>query len=147
MVSIRTSSTEQLEIIVDENGQIRIPLLHPIQAVGKTTTELEAAVQEAYLTEKIYRTVTVHIYVPSLSYYVRGEIRAPGRYPLSQGRITFLQAIATGGGYTDFAAPGRIEIIRRGETLRVNAEDLDRHPERDIQVESGDVIVIPRARF
>jgi polysaccharide export outer membrane protein len=147
VMMVRTATAEQLEIVVDENGEVRLPLLDPIRAAGLTTTELEQAIKKAYIQGKIYKDVTVHAYVPSRSYFLQGEIRAPGRYPLSQGRITLLQAIATAGGYTDFAASGRVEIIRRGETIRVDVKDLEKYPDRDIQLESGDLIKIPRTRF
>lgn len=147
VIAIRTVTSEQIDVIVDENGEIRLPLLDSIRAVGLTGTELEHLIQKAYVQGKIYRNVTVNVYVPSRSYFIQGEIRAPGRYPLSSGRITLLQAIAAAGGYSEFAAPNRVEIIRRGETIRVDAKDLERYPEKDLELESGDLIRIPRARF
>jgi polysaccharide export outer membrane protein len=147
VMMIRTVTAEQMEVVVDENGEIRLPLLDPIRAVGLTVTELEQAIQKAYIQGKIYRNVTVHAYVPSRSYFLQGEIRAPGRYPLASGRITLLQAIAAAGGYSEFAAPNRVEIIRKGETIRVDAKEMERNPDKDMELESGDLIKVPRSRF
>ncbi|MDZ4199647.1 MAG: polysaccharide biosynthesis/export family protein [Kiritimatiellia bacterium] len=147
VLSIRTVTAEQFELIIDENGQIRLPLLDPIRAAGLTSTELEQVIQRAYIDQKIYRFVTAHVFVPIRSYFVRGEVRSPGRYPLTSGGVTLLQAIATAGGYTDFAAVTRIELIRGTVTTRVDARDLERFPEKDIKLESNDLIVIPRKWF
>lgn len=147
IVTIRTQTAEQIELVVDENGEIRLPLLPPIRAAGMTATELERAVQDGYIQNRIYRFVTVHVYVPVRLYFVRGEVRSPGRYPLTSGGVTLLQAIATAGGYTDFADPRRIQIIRGNETMRVNARDFERNPDRDIPLESGDLITVPRSWF
>lgn len=147
VMTIRTVTPEQMEVVVDENGEIRLPLLNPIRAMGLSVTELEQVVQKAYTQGKIYKQVTVNVYVPSRSYFLQGEIRAPGRYPLASGRITLLQAIAAAGGYSEFAAPSRVEIIRRGETLRVDAKDMEQNPDKDLELESGDVIKVPRSRF
>jgi len=146
-VTIRAATSEQYELVIDENGEIRLPLIAPIRALGLSSTELEKAIQKAYVDQQIYRFVTAHVFVPIRSYFVRGEVRSPGRYPLPAGRVTVLQVIATAGGYTDFARANRITIIRGSEKITVDARDFERNPEKDIVVEANDQIIVDRRWF
>jgi polysaccharide export outer membrane protein len=135
---------EQIEQMIDERGFINLPHIDTVLAAGRTSSELEAEIQRTYIERKIYRQITVNVVMPSQSYYIRGEVQRPGRYPLVTG-TTVLQAIAAAGGYTDYANPKNIRITRGGKVINVNARDLERRPERDVDVESGDVIVVPRS--
>jgi protein involved in polysaccharide export with SLBB domain len=137
---------QQNEDIIDENGSINMPYVGAIQAGGKTSTELEQAVQKAYIDQQIYKYVTVNVVVPARSYYVRGEIRQPGRFQLL-ARVTVVQAIAAAGGFTEFANPSKVEILRGNQRIRVDVSELEKHPERDKELESGDVIIVQRSFF
>lgn len=111
-----------------------------------TSSQLQAAIQKAYLDGKIYRHITINVMIPTQSYYVRGEVRQPGRFALTGG-MTILKALAAAGGYTEFANPRRVNVIRMGETFETNVRDIERSPERDVEVQPGDVIVVPRSMF
>ncbi len=137
---------DELQDIIDEAGYLNLPYIGAILAAGKTTSQLESEIQKTYLEKQIYKSVSVNVVLPSQSFFVRGEARGPGRFPLITG-MTVLQAISAAGGYTDFANPKDVNIIRGGKVIRVNATDLERHPEKDISIEPGDVIVIPRSFF
>ena len=93
---------QNIEGILDENGSINLPFLNFIEAAGKTASELEREILTRYVSEGYYRTLGVNIIIPTQSYFVRGEVRGPGRFPLTGG-VTILQALAAAGGYTEFA--------------------------------------------
>jgi polysaccharide export outer membrane protein len=135
---------EQVEDIVDEDGNVTIPLIGDIQAVGKSTAQLEGDIRRMYIDGGYYRDITVNAVMPSQHYFIRGEIRTPGRYPVVSG-ITIMQAIAAGGGYTEFASKRNLKLIRGGRTITVNIRDIERNPDQDIRLESGDVLVIERS--
>jgi polysaccharide biosynthesis/export protein VpsN len=137
---------QSMEDIIDENGAINLPYVGAIQAGGKTSTELEQTIQKAYVDQQIYKYITVNVVVPSRSYYVRGEIRQPGRFPLLS-RVTVIQAIAAAGGFTEFANPSKVEILRGNQRIRVDAAEFEKYPERDKEIESGDVIIVHRSFF
>ena len=137
---------QSIEGIVNENGAINMPYVGSIQAGGKTSTELEQTIQKAYIDQQIYRYITVTVVVPSRSYYVRGEIRQPGRFQLL-ARVTVVQAIAAAGGFTEFANPSKVEILRGNQRIRVDVAEFEKHPERDKELESGDVIIVQRSFF
>jgi protein involved in polysaccharide export with SLBB domain len=137
---------QQIEDIIDENGAMSMPYLGTIQAGGKTSTELEQTIQKTYIDQQIYKYITVNVVVPSRSYYVRGEIRQPGRFQLLS-RVTVNQAIAAAGGFTEFANPSKVEILRGSQRMRVDAAEFAKHPDRDKELESGDVIIVHRSFF
>ncbi len=137
---------DSIEDIIDESGSINLPFIGLIPAAGKTTSELEQIIQKTYLDRQIYKYITVNILVPTRSYYVRGEVRAPGRFSLLS-RVTVAQAIAAAGGFSEFADTGRIEVFRGKERIRVNIRDVEKRPERDVDLEPGDVIIVRRSFF
>lgn len=78
------------------------------------------------------------VFVPRAeTFYVFGEVRSPGSFPIQEG-LTVLQALSLAGGATEFAALNRITITRieDGEQveLRVRLDDL---------VQRDDTITVP----
>ncbi len=129
--------------IVDERGTITLDYIGRIKAEGLTSSELEEQVQKAYVDGQIYRSPTVKVMIASRNYYVRGEVRRPGSYPLT-GVVTLSQAIAAAGGYTEFANPRRVALTRGAINRNINMRDVERSPEQDEVLEAGDVIVVGR---
>jgi polysaccharide export outer membrane protein len=143
-ISIRAPQPEQFEMVIDENSCIKLPFIDTVQAAGLTTSELESRIKRTYIDKKIYRMVTVNVFVPMRSYFVQGEVRAPGRFPLATG-MTLLQAIATAGGFSDFADRSDVRILRGDKRMRFNTKEMESHPEKDVPVETGDVIIVTRS--
>lgn len=81
------------------------------------------------------------IFVPTLVFYVAGEVKQPGRYPFEEG-LTILKAVTTAGGFSDKAAPRRTHVIReQGGNKEKLAAKLDDH------IRPGDTIVVPESWF
>ena len=137
----------QIQTVIDEKGEITIPYIdEPVQAQGRTTSELERDIQRIYTEQQIYRNITVNVMTSSKTYYVEGEVRRPQEFPLNQ-RITLLQAIAAASGYTEYANRKKITIARQGEVIEADAKYLEKHPEEDIPIEAGDRIKVHRSLF
>lgn len=145
-IVIRSPAAETFEMAIDENGNIKLPYIDTVPAVGLTPTELEARIKRTYLDKKIFRMVTVNVFVPLRSYFVRGEVRNPGRFPLTSG-MTLVQAIATAGGFTEFADQNDVRVVRGERRLRHSVRKMEANPEEDIAVEAGDVIIVTRRFF
>ncbi|MBU1692958.1 MAG: polysaccharide export protein, partial [Verrucomicrobia bacterium] len=137
---------QNIEGILDENGCINLPFLDFVEAAGKTPSELEREIMTRYIEGGFYRTLGVNIIIPTQSYFVRGEVRGAGRFQLT-GRMTILQALATAGGFTEFANSRRVELLRGNQRIVVNVRELEKHPARDKELEAGDVIIVPRSAF
>ncbi len=137
---------ESIEDIVDEAGNVSIPHIGDIPALGKSTAELERDISRLYVEGGYYRNITVNVLMPARTYFIRGEVRSPGRFPVVGG-LTLNQAIAAAGGYTEFANQRNVKLLRGGTTQTINMRQINRNPEMDFRLESGDVIVVERSIF
>jgi protein involved in polysaccharide export with SLBB domain len=137
---------EMIEDIVDDGGNVTLPHLGDIYALGKSTSQIEADIRKRYIDGKIYNTITVNVVMPQRTYFIQGEVRQPGRYQIVGG-MTMMQAIAAAGGYTVFASPRKVILSRGGTKREINMRKVQRNPEEDIRLESGDVIVVERSMF
>jgi protein involved in polysaccharide export with SLBB domain len=133
---------QQLEVIVDENGEIS--LLHikdPIQAAGLTPSALENRIEQLYVEGGIYKNLSVNVTMTAMIYYIQGEVLAPGQFQLMSG-TTLLQAIAGARGYSPYANKKKVTITRHGKIYTFNAKELEKDPSKDVKVEAGDVIKV-----
>lgn len=148
MVALRGITPEQpnVELVVDEHGEIKLPYINNIKAEGLTTSELETLIRETYVQQKIYKRLTVNIIVPAMTaptFYVKGEVRSPGRLPYVNG-MTLLTAIVAAGGPTEYFTPN-MELLRGGKKLKFNYFDLEKHPEQDQPIQAGDIIIVNKS--
>lgn len=137
---------QMIENIVDENGDIELPFVSRVRVAGGTATEAQDVIRRAYIDQKIYRQLSVNVVIPARYYYIRGEVRQPGRYP-QVGGVTLLQAVATAGGYTEFANRRKMEVLRGEKKIPIDMQAIEKSPEMDRAVEPGDVIIVHRSFF
>lgn len=115
-------------------------------AAGKTAEQLAADVQHRLRGLIAEPRVTVVVALrrpPSVS--VLGEVRTPGRFEISPGEGV-LPALARAGGFTPFADPNRIFVVRAGSghRIRFRYDDLTsaRGASAGFVLRSGDVVVV-----
>lgn len=137
---------ESINEVVDAGGMITLTYIGDIKAAGLTSPQLERRIRDAYIAGKIYNDLTVNVSTPVQSYFMRGEVKRPSRYNLVS-RTTLGQAIATAGGYTDYANIKKVKIVRDGQTYIYNMRDVEESPETDPEIRSGDVVIIERSMF
>lgn len=134
------------EEIIKEDGEITLPLVGSIYAVGKTAGQLQAEIISRYV-PKYFVRLTVTVRPGDLVYYVRGEVKGAGRQ-LYVGEITVTKAIASAGDFTDFANHSNILLIRaNGQRIKVNGDAALQDSSRDPRVYPGDQIVVARRIF
>lgn len=136
---------QSLDVNIDENGEISLPLVGRIKAVGLTQSELAEHIQANYV-PRYYVRCTATVLVAQRFFYTSGEVRAPGRFLWSDD-TTLLKAISTAGGFTDYANRRKVELIRGKERQVYNCEDLQRNPAKDVPIRPGDTITVPRSIF
>ncbi|MBN1670660.1 MAG: polysaccharide export protein [Kiritimatiellae bacterium] len=134
---------QQIQDVVDQRGNVKLPFIGEIGVAGKTPAEVEAIIERKYVDGGIYKHVYASVLPPSSSYFMRGEIQRPGRYPLTRD-VTFVQAIAIAGGYTEYADSTRVQVIRGAKNFYINAKARERGKEKDEFIEPDDVIVVKR---
>jgi polysaccharide export outer membrane protein len=102
------------EFSVSAAGNVSLPLVGDVAAVGLTVPEfqhrVEAALRNGYLKDP-HVSVEVLTYRP---FYILGEVTKPGEYPYTNG-LTVLSAVATAEGFTYRANTKRV-LIRRSDS-------------------------------
>ncbi|TLP77559.1 polysaccharide biosynthesis/export family protein [Maribacter sp. ACAM166] len=82
---------QQLDYIVDKNGEIDFPVLGTIKILGYTPEETKILLKEKlkpYLKDPI-----INIRLRNFTVTVLGEVNRPGTYPVNGEQITVLEAI------------------------------------------------------
>jgi polysaccharide biosynthesis/export protein len=98
--------------IVDQVGNIAVPLIGNVRARGRTTTQLARAIT-ARLGRDFVRDPQVTVDVAlNRPFFILGEVRLPGQYPYVSG-MTVETAAAIAGGYTERASERCFRITRR----------------------------------
>jgi polysaccharide export outer membrane protein len=138
------------QVAVRPDGAISLPLVGDVPATGRSATEIATDVQRRL--HRFYQDdppVTVQVQeVKSYKIYVVGEVNKPGEFAPSQ-EVTVLMSLSLAGGFTRFADPDRIVIVRRdarGErripfdySAVVHHGDL----QQNIALELGDTVIVP----
>lgn len=144
------------EATVDPSGDITLPLLGKLAAIGKTTDQLGTEIA-AKLSAKYLQNPEVHVALKSSSSQritVDGAIAQPGIYPIA-GSTTLLQAIAQAKGTTADANARKVAVFRtingQRQAAAFDLTDIRRGKAADPPIYGNDIIVVDgsvtRARF
>jgi polysaccharide export outer membrane protein len=135
---------------VRPDGKISLPLIGDLEVSGLTPHVLQARLAkdlEAYI-HKPQVTVIVRE-VNSQKFYIIGQIERPGTYSLS-AHMTVLDALASAGGFRDFAKVDQIYLLRLRPDGSRNRLHFDyraavngKASYRDIELQIGDTLVVP----
>jgi polysaccharide export outer membrane protein len=135
---------------VRPDGFITLPLLGDVMANGRTVDAISKDIS-SQATKFYQEQPQVSVEVAELhSYrvYVMGEVTRPGEFT-PKAQISVLQAIALAGGFTRFAAPNKLMIVRHdshGERkipFSYGATVDDGDLMENLPLESNDTIVVP----
>ena len=156
------------EVLVAPDGRISVPLAGPQTAAGQTIEALQSQLAGS-IAGNFATTPTVLVSVaqvapkatggggaatkPSITVYVMGEANNPGQIQLGRG-TTVLQAFASMGGFTPFAATKRIQLRRTGADgiekiypIDYAAIEAGKSQAGRTTLIDGDVIVIPQRKL
>lgn len=148
----------ELAARVPESGSFAYPLIGEVQAVGRTTKQVEADIRSR-LAAKYLRNPSVTVTVDEFaerSVYVLGGVLKPSGYPYPLARrFTVLQLVSTAGGFTDRALKEYAQLLRRRENgerelVRFSIAEVERQVARgnaaaDLELAPDDLLVIPSA--
>lgn len=130
------------EFVLDEQGNLDMPLIGDVPARGKSLQDVESAIiarlKEGYLKDP---RVSLEIlnYRP---FFIQGEVKTAGQYPY-KADLTLQDAVAIAGGYT-YRANQKVVFIRKLDNNQEVQIPLGR--ER-IYIQPGDNIRIPERFF
>ncbi|MFK2898838.1 polysaccharide biosynthesis/export family protein [Dyella jejuensis] len=147
-----------VSVPVRPDGMITVPLIGDVIAGGKTPDQVSAEIKgklQSYVRDP--QVAVILIALRSNEYLSRvrvtGAVRSPISIPYRQG-MTVLDAVLAAGGITEFAAPDRTELYRKGDGGSTTSYSV--HLEKILQqgdlannypVQPGDVITVPQRAF
>jgi len=84
-------------------------------------------------------------------FYISGEVKKPGSYPITAG-LTILKAVSVAGGLTKFGGKSKVEILRKQQDgasrrIRVDLEDIERGKKPDVPLEAEDIVKVGKRVF
>jgi polysaccharide biosynthesis/export protein len=126
---------------VDIAGNITLPLIGPVAARGRTTTEVSAALvtrlRDGFLREP-HVAVEVEAYRP---FFILGEVTFPGQYPYV-AHMTVETAVAIAGGFSPRAFRRTVEVSRpvNGVVIRETVPTI-------MPIRPGDTILVSERWF
>jgi polysaccharide export outer membrane protein len=130
---------------VRPDGKITLPLVGDVVAGGVTPEKLKESVTQAISELVKVPQVTIFIrQVNSKKYYITGEARRTGPFPLITP-ITVFEALSNAGGLNEFAKKKKIVIWRKGQRINFNYKEVadGKNLEQNIYLEPGDHIIVP----
>lgn len=145
-------------LTVTDAGELDVPELGLVMAVGKTCGELAREIKSK-LEKTTYYKATVIIGIDQLNktlsgrkVYVVGQVKVTGPQEIPAGETwTVSKAILKAGGFTDFADKKRVRVVRAGahgkpgKTIYVNVTEIweKGRTDLDVPVVSEDLIYVP----
>jgi polysaccharide biosynthesis/export protein len=147
-VSVWENKELTLDLVVRPDGKISMPLIQDVMAEGATAAELAALIQRklaGFIKDPQVSVIVLQVNAPK--YFVIGNVAKPGTYSL-RSETSILQALALAGGFTQFASPRSIKLIRntggKQGVRKINYYDvIDTGGEGNFLLKSGDTIVVP----
>lgn len=147
-ISVWENKELTLDVMVRPDGKISVPLIQDVQAEGLTAGELADLIERKLMVYvKDPHVSIIVLQVNATKFFVMGYVKSPGTYPL-RGDVSVLQALSLAGGFTEFASPRRIRLVRksgnRQEVRVINYYDLiGGGGEGNYLLRPGDTIVVP----
>jgi polysaccharide export outer membrane protein len=136
-------------------GNLSMPLLGQVPAAGRTVEQVAQEITTG-LNRRYLRRASVSVAVikaVNYAFTIEGQIQKPGVYEIP-GRVSLLQAVALGSGFTADAEVEDIIVIRRmnGQqyAARFNIDDIRYARYPDPEIKQSDLIVVgtsQRSRF
>jgi polysaccharide export outer membrane protein len=138
-----------LNVPVRPDGKISLPLIDDVQAAGLTPAQLKDVLTERWKLFVSDPEVSVIVQeINSYKVFLVGEVTRPGELRL-KAKTSLAQAISLAGGFTAFAHPEKIVVLRRSAHVETRYEvnfkkvvSGDR-PELNMLLHPGDTVFVP----
>ena len=137
---------------VDTRGRISLPLIGGVDAVGRTSQQLERLIADR-LGENYLQSPQVSVFIKeftSLRFTVEGAVNKPGVFPLV-GQMTLLRALATAGGQGALSDVSEVMLFRvqpavGSVTLKYDVEKIRAGEMPDPLILNDDLLVVKRSK-
>ena len=140
------------QIVVRPDGRISLQLVNEVNVAGLTPTQLTDELKKKYAKELADPEVTVIVrsFTP-YKVYVDGEVKQVGVVALTPP-MSVMQSIAQAGGFTEFARPTEVVVIRRTPNnellaIPINVQTVidGTDMRQDINLAPYDIVYVPKS--
>lgn len=97
---------------IQPNGKVSLTTVGDVSAAGRTINSLQSTLTSLYQPHLQDPTVVVSLETAAAGVYVSGEVLRAGKIPLDRP-MTALEAVMEAGGFTKFANPKQVIVIRK----------------------------------
>jgi polysaccharide export outer membrane protein len=130
---------------VDTSGNISVPYAGGVRAVGRTPSEVQAAIVAAIKNRAIEPQAVVALANQNTSLIsVLGEVNNPNRFPAQPAGEHILDAITRAGGIKDQGHDSWVVLERGGKRASVPFGSLIYQPENNIWIWPNDTVYVYR---
>jgi polysaccharide export outer membrane protein len=144
----------EAELTVSPDGSVTFPYIGSLSVQGLTLGEIQEKIQKGLADYMKYPLVAVSLKKSrSRNFFVYGEVKLPGTFPL-ENDTTVLQAITSAGGFTRAASKKDVKVLRQkpdgsgNTTLTVNVDAIMSGKEKnEVKIEPGDVVTVSQRFF
>lgn len=147
-VGTTPDQTSVYNYLVDNDGNVDMPIIGKVHLGGLTKNEAEACIKSKvspFLAET--ETAIVHVRMINYKYAVLGGVNNPGLYTTRNEKVSILEAIAQAGDLTTFAYRDKIFLIRENsdgqkEYHQLNINDANIVSSPYYYLQQNDVIYV-----
>ena len=134
--------------LVDEKGEVPFPVIGSVKVAGLTVFEIQSKLQA--MANQYLESPIVRVRLMNFRATIIGEVKREGQITFNNNRVSLLEAIALGGGATDFADKSSVKLIRQtGDSIDVQYINLLKEEfvtSPYFYIHQNDIIVVPPAR-
>lgn len=130
--------------MVDEQGNIELPLIGKVKAEGKTIEQLTEEIRKKE--ELYYKDPIVNVRLINFTVSILGEVRKPGQYIIQNEKASILDAITLAGDLTPYGIRDNVLLVRneggRQVYARFNLRSKDIFENPNFYLKQGDLIYV-----
>lgn len=131
---------------VGESGSVDLPYIGAVAVLGRTPEQVAAEIERRLrgLSQNAQASVSVDR-GPARSVVVSGDVKTPGRQPLTAAGERLLDVIAVAGGPTARAADTEVRLTRGSDSAQVRLDRLRVGDVANVRLAPGDRVELLRA--
>jgi polysaccharide export outer membrane protein len=129
---------------VDQTGEISVPFVGRVRALGRRTGDVENDIKESLKmkTSDPQVVVTMADRKGGNLISIAGDVRNPSLVPVSLAGTKLIDAIAAAGGSVSAAYDTMVSVTRNNTTRSDTLQDVYNQPSKNISLKPGDTIVL-----
>ncbi|MDD4846399.1 MAG: polysaccharide biosynthesis/export family protein [Petrimonas sp.] len=133
--------------LVDNNGNVELPILGILNAKGLNTKELESLIEERLTPFFTGEMPIITIRILNYSVNVLGEVLRPGKFVTTNERMTIFEGLALAGDMTIYGRRDNVKVLREGingerNIYTVNLNDKNVFDSPAYFLEQNDVVYV-----